>query len=345
MTATVSAGLVVGAVAFGLAQSQRASEDAVRVAAHETPLPESSIEASDGATGGVVAGSMLTSSPLEVEVPDVVGDDLKTARWRLESASLRVVARATTAKSGGQEAGDVVTQDPAPGVVIPSGASVTLAYVGSGAEGTGEQRIVVIDPGHQEKADLRPEPIGPGSSLTKERVRGGTTGCATGIPEYRRALQVSRLLRERLEGSGVRVMMTRNRDDANISNRERAILGNRVDADLVIRVHFDGVRDATVMGISTLYPGGNDWVRPISTKSKRAAALVHKAVLRSTGARDHGVHPRSDMTGFNWSRVPTIIVECGFLSNPAEDRTTATTAYQQKLADGMAAGIMGFVGG
>ena len=50
------------------------------------------------------------------------------------------------------------------------------------------------------------------------------------------------------------------------------------------------------------------------------------------------------MAGFNWSTVPALIVECGFMSNPVEDRLLASDAYQDRLADGIAAGVLEYLG-
>ena len=50
---------------------------------------------------------------------------------------------------------------------------------------------------------------------------------------------------------------------------------------------------------------------------------------------------RADLAGFNYSKVPAVLVECGFLSNAAEDHLIETPAYQDKLAAGLAAGVLG----
>jgi len=50
-----------------------------------------------------------------------------------------------------------------------------------------------------------------------------------------------------------------------------------------------------------------------------------------------------DLSGFNWSTVPTVLVECGFLSNPVEDRLLASPHYQDKLATGIADGVMAYL--
>ena len=52
---------------------------------------------------------------------------------------------------------------------------------------------------------------------------------------------------------------------------------------------------------------------------------------------------REDITGFNWAKVPSVLVETGFLTNPAEDRRLQTTAYQERIARGIADGVMAYL--
>ena len=70
---------------------------------------------------------------------------------------------------------------------------------------------------------------------------------------------------------------------------------------------------------------------------------MQKAVVRSTGAVDRGVIQRSDLTGFNWANVPAILVETGFMTNPHESHLLRTSAYQQRVARGVTAGVAAFV--
>jgi N-acetylmuramoyl-L-alanine amidase len=95
--------------------------------------------------------------------------------------------------------------------------------------------------------------------------------------------------------------------------------------------------------VSVLYPSGNDWVVPIEARSLDAAEAMRAAVLRATGAADRGIVKRADLTGFNWSKVPSVLIEMGFMSNPIEDEMLATEAYQAKLADGITAGIVAYL--
>lgn len=203
--------------------------------------------------------------------------------------------------------------------------------------------VVCIDAGHQARADLRPEPIGPGATTTKPRVAGGTSGYRTRTPESVVALRVSLLLRDELRRRGVRVVMVRTTQNVNIANSKRAGIANAAHADLFVRVHCDGSTNHSTHGLSTLVPGRNRWTGPIVTPSGKAGRYVHRAVVRATGATDRGVVPRTDMAGFNWSKVPSVIVEMGFLTNAAEERRLLEVAYERKLAKGMADGIVAYL--
>ena len=103
-----------------------------------------------------------------------------------------------------------------------------------------EQYIICIDPGHQTKGDMSEEPVAPGSSEKKFKVSWGTQGVATKIPEYELTLSASKILKKDLEQMGFKVIMTRETNDVNITNSERAIFANDNNADLVIRIHADG---------------------------------------------------------------------------------------------------------
>lgn len=202
---------------------------------------------------------------------------------------------------------------------------------------------VVVEAGHQAKGDSSTEPIGPGSSTRRAKVAGGATGVATRVPESKRNLQVALVLKKSLEARGVKVIMVRTKEDVNISNSERAKIANDANADLFVRLHCDSAGSST-HGILTLRPGKN-WYKGIDMvgPSKTAASYVHKAVLAETGAHDRGIDARSDLSGFNWAKVPSVLVEMGLMSNAAEDRKMGTDAYQKKLADGIADGVVKYL--
>jgi N-acetylmuramoyl-L-alanine amidase len=85
------------------------------------------------------------------------------------------------------------------------------------------------------------------------------------------------------------------------------------------------------------------WTDDIYTRSLSAARTVQRSIVAATGARDLGLVPRSDLTGFNWADVPSILVEMGFTTNPAERRKLESDAYEWRLARGLVAGVARFV--
>jgi N-acetylmuramoyl-L-alanine amidase len=85
------------------------------------------------------------------------------------------------------------------------------------------------------------------------------------------------------------------------------------------------------------------WTEDIYARSVRAGRLVQKTVVTATGAANRGVVRRSDLTGFNWANVPAVLVETGFMSNPAERARLRSSAYQQRVARGLLAGVAAFV--
>lgn len=199
--------------------------------------------------------------------------------------------------------------------------------------------LICIDPGHQEKGDSNLEPIGPGSSQKKARVSSGATGVATKKPEYILNLEASTVLKHILEGKGYNVIMTRESHDVNISNSERAILANEKKADMVVRIHADSLDNGGKTGASILIPDKNGkYTAPIYEESNACAELVKKS-MTSSGIEVNGIFERNDLTGFNWSTVPAILVEMGFLSNYNEDQMMSNPEYQRKLMQSVADGV------
>ena len=205
-------------------------------------------------------------------------------------------------------------------------------------------RPIVIDPGHDLRANPELEPIGPGSRRRKIKDGGGTRGVATGNPEHRVNLQISLLLRDELVRRGYCVVMTRTRSSGrSMGNVARARIANRARARLFLRVHADGSTDRSRNGTSMLYPAfRRGWTEDVLPESLTAARLIQAELVDAIGSRDLGLSRRADLTGFNWSDVPVVLAEVGFLSNAREDRRLASPAYQRRVARGLAAGVERF---
>lgn len=200
--------------------------------------------------------------------------------------------------------------------------------------------IIGIDPGHQGKANYDKEAVAPGSSEMKIKVASGTAGVSTRIPEYQTDLEISLKLRDALVALGCTVYMTRETNDVDISNQERAVMMNELGADLVLRLHCDGSEDSSVSGIGMFVRKTGD----MAEESAAAAEVLLQSMCAYTGARERGVFKRDTYTGLNWSTVPCILVEMGFMSNPDEDVLLNTPEYQDELVRGMVEGICQYFG-
>ena len=226
-------------------------------------------------------------------------------------------------------------------------ALAALAAVGlAGTAGAAVGPVVVVDPGHDLRANLATEPIGPGSAVRKIKDGGGTHGVVTGTREAEVVLDVSLRLRALLRAAGVTVVMTRTRTAAeSMGNVARARIANRTGAALLLRVHADGHPSRAVRGTHTLAPAlAPGWTDDVHRASARAASLVQRELVRALGFPDRGISERSDFTGFNWADVPVILVELGFMTNPIEDRQLARPAVRERAALGLCRGTLRFLG-
>ena len=198
--------------------------------------------------------------------------------------------------------------------------------------------VICLDPGHGRTEKTAQERVSPLSDETKEAYVSGASGSSQSEQEVN--LAVAQLTRIRLEQLGAQVVMTRQTEDATVSNIERAEIANNADTALCIRIHADGADDPSVSGMSMQVPAGSLLGTPeIEAPSAQAAEIILQAVTEATGARSRGLTQRSDLTGFNWSEVPCILLEMGFLSNVQEDALLATDDYRQKIADGIVEGV------
>ena len=206
--------------------------------------------------------------------------------------------------------------------------------------------LVVIDPGHDLRANTGIEPIGPGSSERKIKDGGGTSGVVSGLREAELNLRVGLRLRALLERAGVPVVMTRTRTaGTSMGNIARARIANRAGAALFLRIHADGSTDPAARGTHALHPAlRQGWTDDVYADSKRAARIVQRELRAALGFPDRGLQERSDFTGFNWANVPVILVEMGFMTNATEDRLLASAAYQRRAALGLCRGTLRYLG-
>lgn len=200
--------------------------------------------------------------------------------------------------------------------------------------------IVAIDAAHQETDNTEQEAIGPGAKETKDKVTSGTTGVDTGLREYELTLQVGKLVQNQLGEDGYEVFMVRESNDLNMGNRERAEMAAEAGAEILVQLHANGSKVASTNGaMAVCVTKENPYVAKLYGKSRKLADAVIEQYADYTGAKNNGVWETDLMMGLNWSSIPAIHLEMGFMSNPEEDKKMADSEYQQKMAKGIVAGI------
>jgi|GEM_PF-1802137 len=205
-----------------------------------------------------------------------------------------------------------------------------------------------IAPAPAKAAEPKPEPVKASGSLKGKKIvidagHGGKDPGAVVGDRYEKhiALAVSTRLQKLLEAEGAEVIMTRTDNDTYPELSERAGLANTVKADLFISVHANAAGSAAANGIETFYGGSGDR----RTQSQRAAKLVNDAMVNATGANDR--HDKAETRGLHvlkHTKMPAILVECGFMTNPGELKKMFEDSYRDKLAEGIHKGVVSFLG-
>lgn len=221
---------------------------------------------------------------------------------------------------------------------------ISFSFAALGLGNKNHKFIVCIDPGHQQKGNKNKEPIGPGSNIQKDRVSSGTVGVYTKKPEYVLNLQASLILKEILEEKGITVIMTRECNDVNISNRDRCFISNSNNADLLIRIHADGSSNPHVSGLSILTPSKNNkFTKEIYERCYLLSQYVFNSIKNNNSVKLNNILFRDDITGINWSKVPVILIELGYMSNEYEDKQLSNPKYLTNLMDSISIGIQKYL--
>jgi len=204
--------------------------------------------------------------------------------------------------------------------------------------------IVCIDPGHSSVVAPGYVPLGPGSSSMKLADASGTYGRWSGLKEYELTMIISEKLKEELESRGYTVIMTREDNVTPVDCVTRAKVANE-GADINIRIHADALSSPSANGaVAICITPDNPWNPQTYQGSRELADALIKNYCSTTGIKNRGVSEQDDMTGNNWSTVPCVLFEMGFMTNESDDLKMADPDFQVKMVEGLADGIDEYFG-
>jgi N-acetylmuramoyl-L-alanine amidase len=179
-------------------------------------------------------------------------------------------------------------------------------------------------------------------------------GLTNGLREVSVNWEIALLLQHELENDGVTIVLTKGSEEEFVTNEKRAAIANERHANLFLRLHADAGNST---GFTIYSPRKEGFVRgttgppqDVIRSSAAAAELFHRAfadALREK-LRDNGIHGDEDsfigarqgaLTGSIFSKVPTVLVEMVFLTNPKDAEWIKQPENRMFMAKALAAGV------
>ena len=154
----------------------------------------------------------------------------------------------------------------------------------------------------------------------------GAVNKAHNITEKALNLSISQKLAQRLRQEGYNIITTRD-TDVFIELAERGDIANNNDVDLFISIHFNAAGNTSARGIETLYHPTED--------GKKVAQIFQTEIVKASGAPDRKIIPRSNLSVLRRTKMPAVLLELGYMTNPTEIVQVMDDSYQNKLVDGI----------
>ena len=188
------------------------------------------------------------------------------------------------------------------------------------------EKIIVLDAGH-------------GTPDEGAQSKNGTT-------EAKINLNITYKTKELLEQNGYKVILTRTGDEAiydskcttikemkNSDIKNRVKIGNESNADIFVSIHLNKIQQSQYWGWQTFYKKGNEQGKKLSENIQNNITEVIQKENKRVPLEINNIYIIKNV------KIPTTIVECGFLSNEEEEKLLQDEEYQSKLALGIYNGI------
>ena len=149
-------------------------------------------------------------------------------------------------------------------------------------------------------------------------------------------LEISKILKEKLETNGANVIMTRE-DDSFVGLNDRVEIANKNNAQIFISIHNNALPDSAAHLKST---GSETYY--FYSQSKELAKDVVEALAKETGFKNNGAKAQSFAVVRN-TNCPAILVEVGYIINPEDNAKLIDKNYQNKIAEAILHGLENYL--
>ncbi len=198
---------------------------------------------------------------------------------------------------------------------------------------------IVIDPGHQEQKSERYEKVADWLSTEKCGSTSGSVGVTSGVHEYELTLNISLKLKNYLEQCGATVIITRETNDVDLTNQERAQIAVDNSADIFIRIHTDAANDSKSSGVKVFVPDSGNYKSTVVGKGD----ILGQTVADSIGLEFLGTKATDMYTGLNYANsVPSFQISLGLLSNSNDEAILLDENNQIKICESISQFAFGF---
>ena len=173
-------------------------------------------------------------------------------------------------------------------------------------------KTIVLDPGHGGNDD--------------------ETTSIVGTHEKTLTLATAKVVKQKLENAGANVIMTRT-NDTYIPLEQRAKLSNQNHADAFISFHYNWINDPSINELTDFYYQ--------KSRDNLLASDILEEVVKTTGLNNDGTR-FDDLDVLRNNSQPSTLIELGFLSNKQDDSVVESSAYRDKVAQGIYLGLLDY---
>lgn len=185
-----------------------------------------------------------------------------------------------------------------------------------------DQVVIVVDPGH---GGEDPGKVGINDVLEKDLN-----------------LQIAKKVKKLLEEAGIKIVMTRTNDKVPDAKKEdlnqRVQLINETKPTLALCIHQNSYPDEKIKGAQVFY-------HTITPEAEDVATIVQEQLRTVDPTNTRQIKENDTYFMLKNCQVPTIIVECGFLTNPEEAAKLTQEEYQDQIAQAISEGVVKWLSG